>query len=163
MSVTITRRDIDEAFASAREAMTRTKRVSSYGEAIVGSAVGGLEVGAGAFANGFVTGRFGHVKLAGTPVPLDLVIGVGGKLLALMGAAGAYGEHADNLANGWLAGYFTKLGVSMGNRYRTAAGKPPISISGLPQVMAGSNDAPAVGAKTPATEAELTSLAMAVR
>jgi len=171
MSLNITRRDIEEAHQFARDALNRAKGYKNSGEAVVGQLTQTLEVAAGAVAVGALSGRFGPLTIANSPVPLDLALGVAGHAMGFVGIAGRHAEHLHNFSDGVIAGYLTKLGVGFGAQMRTKAGLPVLAISGedsyeRPDIVGyqlPSNYQPQVGAAQPLTEAELMRMAQAIR
>lgn len=156
MSLTLTRRDVEDAFANLRDSQ---RRLSGRGETITGHVVQSVEVAAGALANGVVSGRFGNVYLGKdqVQVPVDLLVGLGGHALAFFGFAGKYDEHLHNFSDGFLAGYLTKVGAGLGAKLAMKAGKAP-------HVFSGNGNGGALPPKRgPLTEAELVAMAQAVR
>lgn len=159
----ITRRDLDEAYGSMRDAHSYIQRYKSQGESVTGQLVKTLLTGAGAVSVGVASGRLGALHLNGSSIPLDLAGGVLGHLGAFFGLAGKYSEHLHDFSNGVLAGYLTKWGIGFGTEMRRQAGLPPVMT-----VVAGSEPgrlpSAAVGAGAqPLTEAELTAMAHSVR
>ena len=178
MALSISRRDIDEANRYARDAMSRVSRdPGRYGGEGVGQRLTRTaEVALGAVGVGVLSGRFGPFNVNGTPVPMDLIAGVGLHLLSFMGLAGAASPHLSNVADGVLAGYLTKFGVGYGKVWAQKAGVPPQTVvgaaygdrslgahgnlhSGLPKALG----IPAFVGAEPLTSAELAAMAQAVR
>lgn len=164
----ITRRDIDEAYASMRDAHSYIKRYQAQGENVVGRVVQSLEVGAGALGVGILSGRYGALHITGSKVPLDLAAGLAGHALAFFGLAGNYADHLHNFSDGVMAGWLTKWGVGIGAKMAVEAGvaPPPVTAGALPS----SGTVPMVGCaggsaapKAPLTEAELAGMAHSVR
>jgi len=181
MSINITRRDIQAAHDYASRSLSRARdpERGSAGQ-VLDKLLETGEVLAGAAAVGVASGRFGPLNIANTPIPLDLVGGIGGHLLGFW-IGGKTSDHIHNFSNGVLAGYVTKLGVGVGNTLRAKAGQVPFttmgegeeilsSFSGERARMHGGMPAYGAGAETgaapsggPLTEAELAALAQQVR
>jgi len=172
MALTLTRRDIEDAHRFARSASDRAKSFKETGEYVVGTITQTVEVAAGAVGVGVLTGRFGPIKIAGSPIPLDLALGVTGHLLGFAGVAGKYSEHLHNFSDGVVAGWLTKWGFGMGQQWADKQGALRGQISGetarlhggMPVPMAGYT--PSFGAdqtNRPLTESELASMAQAIR
>lgn len=160
--LTITRRDLDDAYSSMRDAHSYIQKYKAGGEQVTGQLVQTLEVSAGALAVGVASGRFGALQIQGTPVPLDLAGGILGHALGFFGLAGKYSEHLHNFSDGVLAGYIAKWGIGFGTEMRRKANLPPVTtVSGE----MGPASAPQMGCgkAEPLTEAELAGLAHAVR
>jgi len=160
MSIQITRRDVEDAFSHLRDMQSRLSRHSSSGEAIVGQVAQSVEVAAGALANGVLSGRFGNMYLGTTKVPVDLLVGLGAHGLAFFGLAGKQGEHLHNFADGFLAGYLTKLGAGLGSKWAAQSGAAPHAFAGSGARARMGAGAPA---RQPLSESELASLAQAIR
>lgn len=77
------------------------------------------EVGGAAFGMGLVQGRTGGVEVFG--VPMELGLGLGLNIFALLGGAGEYSEHLNNVGDGCLAAYATTLGRGVGTTMRNKA------------------------------------------
>lgn len=131
--VSISSADIDAAYKYANRSLSRTRRDPEHTSGgILHKALETAEVLAGAGAVGFASGRFGPLNLGNTPVPLDLVGGIGAHLIAFwMGGRAA--PHIHNVADGALAAYFTKYMVGVGTSFRMKAGLPPVQVSGANQ------------------------------
>ena len=162
MPLNITRRDIEEAHRYARDAMSRVRDVQDSGERVVGQVTQTLEISAGAIGMGILTGYFGpSLNLAGSPVPLDLCIGVAGHLLGFAGIAGANANHLHNIADGVLASWMAKIGVGLGTDMRMNKQTKPstggyLGAAAVPAAFAGPSAAPL-------NESELAAMAQAVR
>lgn len=129
--LTITRRDIEDAYSAASAARDHVKGISSKGESVAGQLIQTIEVNAGALAVGVACGRYGALHLKGSTIPLDLAAGVAIHGAAFFGLAGRYGEHAHNVADGVLAAYVTKFGIGLGTKMRADKGLPPaMTVSG---------------------------------
>lgn len=173
--LTITRRDIEDAYSAASAAHRQVQGIKGKGETTVGQIVQTVEVNAGALAVGVACGRYGALHIQGSTIPLDLAGGVLGHLGAFFGIAGRYAEHLHNLSDGVLAAYTTKVGIGLGTEMRAKKGLPPamtVSGSGNPQPRMGYDPGPAhqvsMGhgpsvAQAPLTEAELAAMAHQVR
>jgi hypothetical protein len=180
MGINITRRDIEQAHATAKRALSAADKASAKGESIVGHLTQTLEVGAGALGFGVVAGRYGAVNVLG--VPVDLVSAVGVHLLAFAGIAGKYDEHLHNFGDGVLSSYLTKLGAGLGTSWRIKSGASPFSSGenarmhgGMPTSHAGTLFTPGAntgtlftpgantGRRGPLSEAELAAMAQAYR
>lgn len=164
----ITRRDIDEAYASMRDAHSYIQRYKGQGETAVGQLTQTLGVSAGALGVGILSGRFGALHIAGSKIPLDLAGGIIGHGLAFFGLAGKYGEHLHNFSDGVMAGWITKWGVGLGAKMAVDAGKaPPPVTAGVHHQQLGASPAGNAGnagpRKAPLTEAELTGMAHGIR
>ncbi len=172
--LTITRRDIEDAYSAASAAHRHVQGIKGKGETTVGQIVQTIEVNAGAFGVGLACGRYGALHIQGSNVPLDLAGGVLGHLAGFFGLAGRYSEHLHNLSDGVLAAYTTKVGIGVGTQMRAKAGLPPamtVSGSGNPQPRMGYDPSPPqvnmgcgpnVG-QAPLTEAEIAAMAHQIR
>jgi hypothetical protein len=126
--INITRRDIDAAYKYANDGLSRARDPDARGASrVLGKMLETGEVIAGAAAVGVASGRFGPLNINNTQVPLDLVGGVSGHLIAFWLGSGV-GDHLHNFSNGVLAGYFTKLGVGLGTTLRMKAGMTPFTV-----------------------------------
>lgn len=173
--LTITRRDIDDAYSAASAAHRHVQGLRGKGESVMGQVIQTVEVQAGALAIGVACGRYGALHLKGSSVPLDMAAGVALHGAAFFGLFGRHGEHAHNLADGVLAAYTTKVGIGIGTKMRADKGLPPaMTVSGSDGLSAPHWQAPQFGAgggtdkmgsnglnvgEDPLTEAELASLA----
>ena len=162
----ITRRDLDDAYSSMRDAHSYISRYREGGERVTGQLVQTLEVGAGALAVGVASGRYGSLQIAGSaPIPLDLAGGIVGHALAFFGIAGKYSEHLHNFSDGVLAGYLTKWGIGFGTEMRRKAGLPPVmTVAGDEPGLLGSYSGGSAGSfRDPLSEAEIAGLAASAR
>lgn len=159
----ITRRDLDDAYASMRDAHSYISRYREGGERVTGQLVQTLEVGAGALAVGVASGRYGALQIAGSaPIPLDLAGGIAGHALAFFGLAGKYSEHLHNFSDGVLAGYLTKWGIGFGTEMRRKAGLPPaMTVAGEEAGLLGGRGVESI--RDPLSEAEIAGLAAGAR
>jgi len=169
--LTITRRDIEDAYSAASAARDHVRGISAKGESVAGTLMKTVTVNAGALAVGVACGRYGALHLKGSTIPLDLAGGVLLHGAAFFGIAGRYGEHAHNFADGVLAAYTTKHGIGMGTKMRADKGLPPaMTVSGI------DSEAPRMGydiphhvgnglhvGNEPLTEAELAGMAHSFR
>lgn len=183
MTFQLSRRDVDAAYAYANRNMKRLRDPETKGSSgVLHRLLQSGEILAGAAAVGVASGRFGPLNIGNTPVPIDLVGGIGGHLIAFW-LDGAASPHIHNVSNGVLAGYITKLGVGVGTSLRMKAGLSPVSTSGDADggsagpgatydiIGAAPYHAPAAlsqpqtaaRAAAPLTEAELAALAQQVR
>lgn len=170
MSISITRRDLQDAYKYANRSLSRARDYEGNANSTLGKLTRTAEVLAGATAVGVASGRFGaNVTVGGAQIPVDLSLGLAGQALAHF-VGGNIGAHVLNVSDGVLAGYFLKVGVGLGKGLREKAGAPPLAISGSVDVVGG--DVDVVGAlvepqlvvgASPLTEAELASLAQQVR
>ncbi len=129
--LTITRRDIEDAYSAASAAHRHVQGIKGKGESTVGQLVQTIEVNAGALAVGVACGRYGALHLKGSTIPLDLAGGVAGHLAGFFGLAGRYSEHLHNFSDGVLAAYTTKFGIGLGTKMRADKGLPPaMTVSG---------------------------------
>lgn len=143
--LTITRRDIEDAYSAASAAHRHVQGIKDTGESVMGSIVQTVEVNAGALAVGVACGRYGALHLQGSTIPLDLAGGVIIHGAAFFGLAGRYSEHAHNFADGVLAAYTTKFGIGLGTEMRAKKGlAPAMTVSGS------GNAQPRMGAAPPA-------------
>lgn len=168
----LTRRDLADSWNAARNAHSFIQGYQKDGERVVGQITQTLEVSAGAVGVGILSGRFGALHLAGSPIPLDLA---GGLLLhgaGFLGFAGKYGEHLHNFADGVLAGWLTKWGVGLGASMREGAGLPRVPVTAgqlpsapthAPMTGASSRTNHTTGCGAPLTEAELAAMSHGVR
>jgi hypothetical protein len=158
----ITRRDLDEAYSSMRDAHAYIGRYKAGGERITGQLVQTVEVSAGALAVGVASGRFGALQIAGAaPIPLDLAGGLLGHALGFFGLAGRYSEHLHNFSDGVLAGYLTKWGIGFGTELRRKQGLPPaMTVAGEDRALLSGASA---AHSSPLSETELLNLAQSSR
>lgn len=180
MAIHFSSRDIDEAYRFANRNLGRLRDPDHGAKGVLHRLLETGEVLAGAGAVGLAKGRFGTLKIANTPVDLDLAGGIAGHLVAFWLDHNGASPHIHNLANGALAGWFHGLCVGAGTTLRMKAGLPPMSVSGAPGVYenvahgnmpglgthktAGFEGPPATtGAVAPLSEAELAGLAQQVR
>lgn len=166
----ISRRDIDEAYASMRDAHSYIQRFQGGGETVVGQLTQSLAVGAGAFGVGVLSGRYGALHINGSSIPLDLAAGLTGHALGFFGIAGKYSEHLHNFSDGVLSAWLTKLGVGVGAKMAMDAGKPaPPVTAGAPRLATGfqpstrQNHRDSIAGRAPLTEAELAGMAHSIR
>jgi hypothetical protein len=173
MSFQLSRRDVDAAYSYANRSMRRLRDPEKDEKSVLNKLLQTGEVLAGAAVVGVASGRFGPLNVAGTPIPLDLVGGVGGHLIAFW-LDGTASKHIHNVANGVLAGYVTKLGVGVGAKLRTKAGLSPFTlqdVTGADPMLLAEPQIDIVGravglhktGAAPLTEAELAALAQQVR
>lgn len=160
----LTRRDLDSAYGSMRDAHSYIQRHRDTGETVTGQVVRTAMTSAGALAVGLASGRYGALHLSGSTIPLDLAGGVLGHLAGFFGLAGRYSDHLHDFSNGVLAGWLTKWAIGYGTEMRRQKGLPPVMtvISGL----GGGGQRPrAIGCAgaEPMTEAELAAMAHQVR
>jgi hypothetical protein len=160
--LTISRRDIESAYAAARDADRRLAGLRGRGESIVGHAVEGALTVGGALAAGAALGYFGPVYLAGTPLRVDLLAGLAGHALGFFKVAGKYSDHLHSFSNGVLACYATTYGLGLGKKIATKAGKTPALGHGQTATIAG-NLSSSGASPTPLSEAELVNMAQQVR
>lgn len=96
----------------------------SRAEKIATIAFSAAETSAGAFAMGYINGRFrtpkrDYAELMGLPV--DLTVGTVGMLASLMGVFGPLDPHVASLSAGVTAAYFARLGAQTGAGSQRAA------------------------------------------
>lgn len=177
--LTLTRRDIEDAYRTVSETNRRMRDYQGKAEGGVGVVVRSLGVMAGAGAVGVLSGRFGALRFADkgmlSNVPLDAAAGLAIHAAGLFGVAGRHSEHLHNFADGVLAAYVTKFAVGYGATMRQKAGLAPIPVTaGVAAGHVGPTDArqlPAQAANVHATssrpkplsEAELAAMAQAAR
>lgn len=166
----ITRRDIEDVYRHTDRGLRRARDPESSSSKVAGRLLATGEVQAGAFAVGLVTGRFGQVKLLGTPVDADLAVAIGGHLAtyAFGKFLGSSRDHLHNVFDGVFAGWSTKLGAGVGTSMRMKAGLPPMMVSGDPNpphgnmpygsLASGETARSYGGMPTPGSGAELTPL-----
>lgn len=124
-----------------RDKVTRlqasTKKVREKAGEAVQSLVRAAEVSAVSATIGYIQGKragAGKEAVAVFGVPLDLAVGVGGHVAALMGVGGAE-EHFKAIGDGGLATYFSTLGYTAGKSGKglaeaTRAALTPPKVSG---------------------------------
>jgi hypothetical protein len=140
-------------------------RVREKGDYVVRQLTQTLEVSSAALGMGVLSGRYGALRIPGTPVPLDLVIGVALHGLGLAGAVSKqYTDHLHNFGDGVLAAYATKLGAGFGVSWRnkTQPGTVQFPVAGETARMHGGMPASHSGRER-LTEAELAAMASAAR
>ena len=96
----------------------------SRAEKIATIAFAAAETSAGAFAMGYINGRFrtpkrDYAELMGLPV--DLTVGTVGMLASLIGVFGPLDPHVASLSAGVAAAYFARLGSKAGQGSQQAA------------------------------------------
>lgn len=179
--LTLTRRDIEDAYRTVSETNRRMRDYQGKAEGGVGVIVRSLGVMAGAGTVGVLSGRFGALRFADkgvlSNVPLDAAAGLALHAAGIFGIAGRHSEHLHNFADGVLAAYVTKFAVGYGANMRAKAGLPPVPVTagigrvgpttpgGTPQLpaQASSHAQHAVSRQKPLTEAELAAMAQAAR
>ncbi len=165
----ITRRDLDDAYKSMRDAHSYIQQYKQGGERITGQLLQSAEVAGGALAVGVASGRYGALTIAGSQVPLDLAAGILGHGLAFFGLPGKYSEHLHNVSDGAIAAYLTKWGIGYGTEMRRKASLPAVfTVAGEgPSSNHGPASAPQMGCGNeqlaPMTEAELAGMAHSIR
>ena len=117
MPLKISQHDIirlkDQAEKLKKRASGAIERSHEVIETLTRSAV----LGSSAFAFGMIQGKVpGGVEVVG--VPLDLGIGLGGHLAAMMGVGGNLSGQLHNIADGALAAYLTAMGRGVGLRWQ---------------------------------------------
>jgi hypothetical protein len=162
--LTISRRDIQQAYDAARDADRRLAGLRGRGESITGHVVEGVLTVGGATVAGAALGYFGPVYLAGTPLRVDLLAGLAGHALGFFGVAGKYSDHLHSFSNGVLACYGTTWGLGAGKKLADKQGKKPALGHGTTATIAGTLGGTRFGAApAPLTEAELVNMAQQVR
>lgn len=96
----------------------------SKAEKIATIAFSAAETAGGAFAMGYINGRFrtpkrDHAELFG--LPIDLTVGTVGILASVMGFFGPLDSHVASLSAGAAAAYFARLGAKTGYGSQQAA------------------------------------------
>jgi hypothetical protein len=157
----LTRRDLQYAHSAVSRAL-RDPDKKTMTESVVGVGLSALEVNAGAFAGGVMGGRWGSVDLYG--VPADAASGLALHALGLTGLAGKYGEHVHNFANGLLAAWTMRAGVTVGMLWRQKAGLSAVAMQlpGTATAGVGANVRSIRGARGALTPEELRAMAQAM-
>lgn len=175
--LTLTRRDIEDAYRTVSETNRRMRDYQGKAEGGVGVVVRSLGVMAGAGAVGVLSGRFGALRFADkgvlSNVPLDAAAGLAIHAAGIFGVAGRHSEHLHNFADGVLAAYVTKFAVGYGATLRQKAGLAPIPVTAGTTGRVGPTDARQLPAAAqnlhttsqpkPLSEAELASMAQSAR
>ena len=102
----------------------RSSSDRSRPEEIAGIVFSAAETMGGAFAMGWLNGRFqsakkDHLQVFG--LPADLTIGTMGLITSIMGIYGPLNSHVASLAAGAAATYFARTGLTYGSDAKTAA------------------------------------------
>jgi hypothetical protein len=176
--LTLTRRDIEDAYRTVSETNRRIRDYQGKAEGGVGVVVRSLGVMAGAGAVGVLSGRFGSLRFADkgilSNVPLDAAAGLAIHAAGIFGVAGRHSEHLHNFADGVLAAYVTKFATGYGASLRQKANLPPIPVTAGAMGRVGPTDArqlPSAATNIhttsdrpkPLSEAELAAMAQAAR
>jgi hypothetical protein len=126
------------------------------------------EVGAGAVAAGWLTGRTGTTSVPGTSIPLGPTVTLAAFAASWFGALrflGKYESHALAFLSGPTVAWLAMLGVGYGSNAAGAAGTPhsQVSVGGVAGPSYGAPP-PVMGARgrSPLSEAELQALASSV-
>jgi hypothetical protein len=95
----------------------RVEAFKARGEKMADQAIRTVEVCTGALIGGVIQGKAGPkgAHLAG--VPVDLGLGLAGKLAAFFDAFGRNSEHVGNVADGFLGAYVSQVGFGIGQRW----------------------------------------------
>jgi len=156
----LTRHHLHHAHQSVNRVLRDMEQHKSITHRTIGAGIGILEVNAGAFAAGVAGGRWGDVGYQG--VPLDAASGLALHAIALA-TGGEYAAHAHNFANGLLAAWTMRAGVTVGMQWRQKIGLSPVAMS-LPGAPATSGlRSMSTGAtRGPLTQVELAAMAQAM-
>lgn len=119
MAMQITKANAREALNKLETLKKRLHGLQAKAEETTRKVVRTTEVGGAAFAMGLIQGRTGGVEFLG--VPLELGAGVGLNIFGMMGIAGEYSEHVQNLGDGCIAAYACTLGKGVGVTMREKA------------------------------------------
>lgn len=101
-----------------------TRRARQKAGEVTEKLVRTAEIGGTSFGFGFLNGRQGGVELFG--VPIELAVGIGANLFAMMGVGRGMETHLASVGDGALAAYFHTLGRGVGK----AALTPKTAVSG---------------------------------
>lgn len=125
----------------------RVERIKEKGEEAIGQGLQLVEVGGTAFGFSYLNARNGKpdpkhpgiLRLQVMGVDADLGAAFGLHVLAFLGGAGKYGEHAHNIADGAAASYLSRLGTELGSDARTKAAQKTggAQITGGSQITGG--------------------------
>lgn len=121
-----TKQEIAQALGRANN---RIKAMKDKATEAMGTALTSFETTGTAFGFGYLRGRMTDMadeesfKIFG--IPPDLLVGIGGHVLAFAGAFGKYDEHAHAIANGSLASFATFSGLEFGTKDRQESGEGP--------------------------------------
>lgn len=129
MAIHFSRDQIEDAYRYANRNLSRLRDPDRGARGVLHKLLDTGEVLLGAGAVGVAKGRFGSLKIANTPVDMDLAAGVAGHLIGFW-LDSSVSEHIHNVSNGALAGWFHGLAVGAGTTLRMKAGLPPMTISG---------------------------------
>ena len=104
-------------------------RSRGKGESLLGETLKSAETVGGAFGVAYANGRYAspgkdHHEVM-KDVPTDLAVGLGLLACSLAGVFGEYSEHADNLANGALAAYASRVATKLGAEARLKDASAP--------------------------------------
>ena len=117
--------NILDTIATKHGLSRRSSSDKSRPEEIAGIVFSAAETMGGAFAMGYLNGRFqtakkDHLQLFG--LPADLTIGTMGLITSVMGIYGPLlNSHVASLAAGAAATYFARTGLTYGSNAKTAA------------------------------------------
>jgi hypothetical protein len=103
-----------EVWGQLQSAKARLKNMRQAGEESVGRTKQLAEGVGAAFVSGYLAGKNNGVMPLVFGYPLDMVAGLGGGVLAIMGVAGKYDEDLLNVAIGFGGTYAYREGLTVG-------------------------------------------------
>lgn len=137
----LTKAHAHRVFSAGQRMHAAAKRMREGVEEKAGKIIRTGEVFGGAIAAGVIQGKAGPDGANVFGVPVDLAIGLGLNVGALFDVAGKYSDHLGNVGDGFVAGYGSQLGFSMGTKWRTT-GKLFGGTTSAGTIAAGAGGAP---------------------
>jgi hypothetical protein len=95
----------------------RVQAFKERGEKMADQAIRTVEVCTGALIGGVIQGKAGPKGAHVAGVPVDLGLGLAGKVAAFFEAFGKNSEHVGNVADGFLGAYVSQVGFGIGQRW----------------------------------------------
>jgi hypothetical protein len=124
-----------EVWGQLQSAKARLRNLRSSAEESIGRTKQLAEGLGASFVSGYLAGKNNGVTPMVFGFPLDLVVGLGGGALAIMGVAGKYDEDVLNLAIGFGATYAYREGLVVGGKAATAAVHAAAAAGAIPAHM----------------------------
>lgn len=113
-----------------QHAKAKLATIKEHAEETMGRVFQTVEVGGATFAWSYFNAKNGdllqsgltEIQVMGLPADLGAFVALQG--LSLFGALGKYAEHGSNVADGSLAPFLARMGMTMGAKARTTPAKP---------------------------------------
>lgn len=119
----LTSAQINQGIRRAESLRSRMANLKKKTEKVTERAVHTLEAGASAFGFGVLHGRSADpdgVQLVG--IPVELVAGVGLHAAGFLGLGGKMSSHLHGFADGAIASYATRMGYTLGTKWKESGG-----------------------------------------